>query len=147
MNRIIKDLIHDYIQKVEARFEQFSRETNTPSPKTNLDWALKGPKKKGTLSDGTTYSKHGYGCLFEGEKDSVDFDFGEHGEIDGFDTWRLINYFESLDSEGLQLKESEIKEWINTEEKEGRIEKRGNLYYLKNKPNKTVQTTSASARV
>jgi hypothetical protein len=35
------------------------------------------------------YFRHGYGCAVELHTGKVDFDFGEKGEIDGFDLWRL----------------------------------------------------------
>lgn len=36
------------------------------------------------------YLKHGAGCTVYFQDGEIDFDFGRHGEINGFDPWRLF---------------------------------------------------------
>ncbi|WP_208861844.1 DUF6896 domain-containing protein [Duganella sacchari] len=46
----------------------------------------------GVLACGIKYHKHGAGCEVQLDTGKVDFDFGENGEIDGFDLWRLAHF-------------------------------------------------------
>ncbi len=63
-----------------------------PRPTSNNEWAFYQLPKDLVIPSGTRIQKHGYGCRFKNELVYVDFDFGEHGEIDGFDCWRLQDY-------------------------------------------------------
>lgn len=38
------------------------------------------------------YCKQGFGCAVDGPTWSVDFDFGDEGQIDGSDVWRLYAF-------------------------------------------------------
>ncbi len=46
----------------------------------------------GSLLNGYSYFKHGYGCAVRGPDWAVDFDFGECGQIDGFCPYRLEKF-------------------------------------------------------
>jgi hypothetical protein len=46
----------------------------------------------GELLPGYRFYKHGVGCAVQGPGWAVDFDFGEHGQIDGIDPWRLKRF-------------------------------------------------------
>ena len=46
---------------------------------------------------------------------SVDFDFGEHGEIDGFDAWRLVGFAGSRLSEYGFPSEASLNECFKAE--------------------------------
>lgn len=63
-----------------------------PRPATNTEWVGLNIAHIGKLEGGISYRKHGYGCEVALPSGNVDFDFGENGEIDGFDTWRLISF-------------------------------------------------------
>ncbi len=55
------------------------------------------------------YFKHGFGCAVRLPSGVVDFDFGLHGQINGFDLWRLISFAgKNLDQYGF-VSEQEIK--------------------------------------
>lgn len=47
--------------------------------------------KEGVLDPdkGIRFSFHGVGCTIESKGQSIDFDFGPGGRVDGFDLWRL----------------------------------------------------------
>ncbi len=47
---------------------------------------------QGELNGGVRYFKHGYGFGVHLPDGEVDFDFGQQGEIDGFDEWRLWKF-------------------------------------------------------
>lgn len=61
-------------------------------PDSNTAWASSDIPQTGVLANGVKYFKHGYGCAVHLKGGSVDFDFGEKGEITGFDIWRLIGF-------------------------------------------------------
>lgn len=64
-----------------------------PRPASDLDWATNDVRGRVTLPNGITYFKHGTGCRFDGPGCRVDFDFGQEGQIDGFDVDRLCDFF------------------------------------------------------
>ncbi len=55
--------------------------------------------QSGWLPDGRRYMKHGFGCLVTGPQSSVDFDFGDRGEIDGIEPCFLADFAEGRLSE------------------------------------------------
>jgi hypothetical protein len=133
-------MISDYISLISERMSRFCVETGFVMPKSPIDWATNGPKKT-VLSDGTTYSKHGYGCLIALKSGEVDFDFGDKGEIDGFDAYRLSAFTESFPSRYSIKSEREMQSILEAELKSGAIEKRGRLYFRKKtEPNQALQT-------
>lgn len=63
-----------------------------PLPASNTEWTGVDIPARGVLDGGVSYFKHGYGCAVRFTSRAVDFDFGANGEIDGFDSWRLVSY-------------------------------------------------------
>ncbi|WP_420484127.1 DUF6896 domain-containing protein [Burkholderia cepacia] len=61
-------------------------------PASSYDWVYMEIPMGGELEGGGCYRKHGVGCDVHLPEKSVDFDFGENGEIDGFDAWRLAEF-------------------------------------------------------
>lgn len=94
MDKRLHTLISDYITSV-ATAVQLLAESGFELPNSNSEWACNGAKRVGVLKDGTKYVKHGYGCRVDLPNETVDFDFGEKGEIDGFDAWRLSTFADS----------------------------------------------------
>ena len=93
MDTRLRTLIDDYLASV-ATAARLLAESGFEIPRSNTDWACNGAVQVGELKGGIKYFKHGYGCrvgLLGGE---VDFDFGENGEITGFDAWRLASFAE-----------------------------------------------------
>lgn len=88
MDTRLHKLIVEYLVAV-ARAVDLLKEGGIAMPETNLAWACNAIPHKGILPGGVPYFKHGYGCGVEFETGLVDFDFGQNGEIDGFDFWRL----------------------------------------------------------
>jgi len=60
-------------------------------PNSNTEWAIMRTPASPKL-DGLMFRKHGYGCFVKGPTWAVDFDFGDTGQIDGFDAWRLAQF-------------------------------------------------------
>ncbi|MBD7987437.1 hypothetical protein H9645_05285 [Luteimonas sp. Sa2BVA3] len=91
MDSNLARLISDYQVNVRAAVE-LMRQSGIPLPATNTDWAATDIPQRGELKGGVAYFKHGYGCAVRLPAGTVDFDFGEHGEIYGFDAWRLVGF-------------------------------------------------------
>ena len=142
MHREFQSLIADFLATVARRFAQLQREVGVAVPASSTGWATNG-LKKGMLSDGAIYSKHGLGCLIESQEDGVDFVFGDHGEIDGFDAWRLLQFAEISKGRHAVGDETKIQSLLDAAVIAGEIEKRGSLYYLRRKePNKAPEPTT-----
>jgi hypothetical protein len=83
------DLIRDYQARVVEAVAKL-RTAGVPRPDSTMDWVANGLPGSGTLASGEQYRKHGFGCAFRfADGASVDFDFGEAGQIDGVDPHRL----------------------------------------------------------
>ena len=91
MNSGLAKLIADYQMSV---FDAVSllKKSGIPLPTSNTEWTGVDIPARGMLEGGVPYFKHGYGCAVRLPGNSVDFDFGANGEIDGFDSWRLASY-------------------------------------------------------
>ena len=74
-----------------------------PRPSSDSAWAGAGGPPRGELVPGYRFFRHGFGCAVHGPGWTVDFDFGERGQIDGFDPSRLKGFAEGqLDVYGFQ---------------------------------------------
>jgi hypothetical protein len=89
MNEKLLSLIADYQATVRRAVILMSR-SGIEIPSSSFAWIQTDIPFRGTLDDGVPYFKHGAGCEVIFETGPVDFDFGENGEIDGFDLWRAL---------------------------------------------------------
>lgn len=63
--------------------------------------------------NGVEVYTHGYGIELTFPDLAIDFDFGDHGEPDGFDVWRL-HFFSRCNPKLVPLAEyAVVKEWID----------------------------------
>lgn len=88
MDTRLARLIADYQAHVAKAVALLER-AGLSRPKSNVEWALQRTLPSPDLGDGFVCRKHGYGCFVRGPAWAVDFDFGDVGQIDGFDAWRL----------------------------------------------------------
>lgn len=84
-------LIKDYQESVQSALEVMQR-SGIPLPRSWHDWLHLEIPQEGFLNNGARYYKHGIGCCITSSTISIDFDFGENGEINGFDAWRLFSF-------------------------------------------------------
>lgn len=84
-------LISDYQNSVHAAVVLMQR-SGIPMPFSSADWIETDIPQYGELEGGIRYFKHGFGCEVSLATGTVDFDFGERGEIGGFDAWRLTHF-------------------------------------------------------
>ena len=102
------------------------------APDSNRGWSLNGMAQRGVLPSGATYAKHGYGCHVSLADGEVDFDFGDSGEIDGFDGWRLWRYAEPSSDIYGPTSYAELDDQLKSLHSQGILRKdpQGSLYYL-----------------
>lgn len=100
-------------------------------PHSSFAWLMADIPGNGVLDGGIQYFKHGAGCEVRLEAGIIDFDFGENGEINGFDLWRLTNFARgSLPCFGFDSVE-QIEQSFNAAVACGVLERAGyDLYYL-----------------
>jgi hypothetical protein len=101
-------------------------------PSTPLEWVCicgeTGLYNVRWVNDVEVYS-HGYGIelMFAGL--TIDFDWGEFGEPDGFDVWRLWN-FARLNRCGMPgIGHAEVRAWVEAAAATGELTKDRHLYY------------------
>ncbi len=133
MTRGLKKLIRDYKLQVADAVSQLEA-SGISRPTSLVDWVTRDIPQTGTLADGSLYFKHGYGCAVRSASGAIDFDFGENGEIDGFEPHRLSNFAgKRLVDYGFRS-ERDVKSAVARAEAAGHIRFSGDiLYYVAHK--------------
>jgi len=92
MNNELQILISDFLKDVEKANQLLESHLQTDTP---FQW--QGSFEQiGLLNGKHKYFFHGIGCKVHlSENETIDFDYGLNGRIDGFDEWRLICFYES----------------------------------------------------
>lgn len=85
------ELINSYQARVRWALSLLDA-SGIPRPESAHDWSRTKIPKGTWLGEGVTHFKHGYGIAVRDAKGGIDFDFGTHGETDGFDAWRLQQF-------------------------------------------------------
>lgn len=91
MNKNLDKLIFDFQESVQVALKIMHR-SGIKMPSNRNDWIKLYIPIKGELNGGVKYYKHGAGCLVSLSTGDVDFDFGEDGEIGGFNSWWLVRF-------------------------------------------------------
>lgn len=74
-----------------------------PLPYSSLAWLQADVPSSGVLEGGVHYCKHSGGCEVDLDTGTIDFDFGENGEVNGLDKWRLAKFAKKrLDDYGFE---------------------------------------------
>jgi hypothetical protein len=101
MDPRLSKLILDYQGKV-AEAVAVLENAGYPRPSSDSAWAGTDGPPHGELTPRYHFFKHGFGCAVHGPGWKLDFDFGEGGQIDGFDPSRLKGFAAGrLDAYGL----------------------------------------------
>lgn len=130
MDNRLAQLISDYQECVRAAL-QLIDESGIPVPPTSGDWAATDIPSFGELKGGIPYWKHGIGCKVSFPTGAVDFDFGEKGEVDGFDLWRLSQFFKCSKKDYGLCTEEALKMSFDAAVNEGSLNYWGSdLYYV-----------------
>lgn len=88
MEKRLANLIGDYQAKVHEALVLMHR-SGIRMPSSSMRWIETDIPLEGLLDGDVAYVKHGAGCAVHLPGQKVDFDFGNLGEINGFDLWRL----------------------------------------------------------
>lgn len=91
MDDRLRPLIDDYKSTV-ARAVDALDATGIPRPASTTEWVGYDVPGRAELVGGGEYFIHGFGCAVRLPDISVDFDFGDDGQIDGFDWSRLLSF-------------------------------------------------------
>jgi len=128
MNNQLTRLISDYQASVRAAVE-LMQQSGIPRPSTCTDWVDADIPEHGELKGGIRYFKHGFGCAVHLLTGAVDFDFGDHGEIDGFNVGRLAGFANSRLPEYGFATEDALKECFKEEAAAGSMVYSGYILY------------------
>lgn len=130
MDKNLERLITEFQSRVRDAVALMYRSGMT-MPYSSFAWLKADIPGTGMLDGGIQYFKHGAGCEVRLETGTVDFDFGDSGEIDGFDLWRLTEftkgYLPYFNFDSVEHIEQSFNAAIACGDLEG---SRGGLYYL-----------------
>jgi len=107
------------------------------SPMKRNEWIVwtqnQCDKDKFQNDEGIKIFPHGFGLSYQDSENYIDFDFGEHGEIFGFDVNRIWFFIETNKMKTLFTDENQIKKIVDNQTAEGKLEFSGYInYYRKN---------------
>lgn len=130
MDEQLVQLISDYQRAVSTAVLLMS-ESGIESPSNIKDLLHLDIPAHGELNGGIRYFKHGFGYRVHLPEGKVEFDFGEHGEIDGFDEWRLWQFCQQHPSAYAFDTQQSLSVFIkHALEKKQLVASAHNLYYV-----------------
>ena len=94
MDDRLRSLINDYQVAVSQVVAALVDHAVCERPLSRTNWVTNGMAIKGSFGNGDSYQKRGYGCLVDYQDLTVDFEFGEEGQSDGFDIPKLQNFLD-----------------------------------------------------
>nr|KAA0528700.1 hypothetical protein F0321_04150 [Enterobacter asburiae]KAA0533199.1 hypothetical protein F0320_09255 [Enterobacter dykesii] len=145
MNVNLYHLIIDFQSHVEDALKLMYR-SGIQMPSSCNEWIDYDIPFSGELTDGVKYFKHGAGCRVDLNSGTVDFDFGEHGEIGGFNSWWLTAFAGSrLPIYGFS-NYNDVDDHLKQELEKGHLSPLNQgLYYIANAPLKYALDIDARA--
>lgn len=130
MDERLAQLISDYQRAVGAAVLLMS-ESGIEIPSNINDLLNLDIPARGELNGGIRYFKHGYGYWVHLPEGEVDFDFGQQGEIDGFDEWRLWKFCQHRPNTYAFDTQQALLDCVGRALKEGKLAASShNLYYV-----------------
>jgi hypothetical protein len=133
MDERLSKIVQDYHSAVREAVDLMKR-SGIAGPASDVDWVGTDVRQTGELAGGVRYFKHGYGCAVQLPSGWVDFDFGEHGEIDGFDLGRLSNYVRGRLSVYGLASEEKLKGVFEAAVRDGELVYSGYILYYSRRP-------------
>lgn len=110
MDRDLEDLIKRFNEAQELAVEVLEKDFDCSRPESAMDFTTRcrqAIRDKNYQIGSYKIRPHGIGMEITSGNLKIDFDFGHNGEINGFDTWRLINF----------VRRNKIKTALDTEQK------------------------------
>jgi len=131
MDPRLHKLIISYQDKVHSAL-RLMRKKGISMPFTYGEWINFELPTLSLQNSAFTINKHGRGCTVHWASESIDFDFGDQGEIDGFDLYRLISLAKNnLEKYGFSLIDQIQESFINSIASGEIFYSGATLYYLK----------------
>ena len=131
MKQELDELIGEFRSAQDRAVAFLSRELGIPRPDTNRDWVriwYAHELQKPGVRNGVHIDCHGYGVELVLADVTIDFDWGENGEPDGFDAWRLYVFL--LNNRPTDTRtDDEIQGWLDETLAEGELTMFGKLYF------------------
>jgi len=141
MNPTLNSLIERFRNAQDVGVKTLTKSLNVPRPSSGLDWVLycaeHGLHDLDKLGDVGIYA-HGYGIELKIAELTIDFDWGDNGEPDGFDGWRLWK-FAGDDSNDVSFTHSDVNAWLDEAYSRGQLTKTGALFF---DPNRRATNTT-----
>lgn len=130
MDPLLDDLVGRFRAAQDAAVIFLRDVIKLPRPKSNIDWALhiREHVRQASVPAGVTLRPHGYGIEVVTETINVDFDWGDRGELDGFDGWRL-HWFSLQNPSKVEYSHAQLNELLELAVRGGALIKSGSLYF------------------
>jgi hypothetical protein len=130
MNQTLNELIDRFRAAQDIGVETLKK-WKLPQPSANREWpfiCIESKINHQTEIDGIGVYSHGYGIKLTIGTLTIDFDWGDNGEPDGFDAWRLyvfaLNNFDKM-----TVSHESIQVWLDDSLAAGELTKSGSLYF------------------
>ena len=131
MNPLLDNLIERFRAAQDIGVRTLTERLGIPPPKSNLEWpsiCIDHNISRRCSVVGVGIYTHGFGVELKIGDLTVDFDWGEQGEPDGFHAWRLYSFALDNGSSG-SLSHDAIQRWLDDALATGELIKSGSLYY------------------
>lgn len=136
MNQELVNLISKFNAAQAKAVDILENKFNCPRPNSTDDYIVRCVpiiRNENYESHGYKIRPHGIGMEINIEGEIVDFDFGQNGEFNGFDAWRLMEFVNNNKINTSLNTEDKIESAINEALVSGEIIKGdgiGNIHYV-----------------
>ncbi len=131
MTPVLDDLIERFRRAQDTAVDILVHKLSIPRPASNREWvfycAKNGLHESHEVND-ITFTAHGYGIAIEIGAEVIDFDWGDHGEPDGFDGWRLY-LFSTRNCPDFNCTHEQLNAWLKNACDKRELIELGSLYY------------------
>jgi len=127
----LKEMIHRFRSAQDCAVAILTDQLGFAMPDSGLAWVFFCCEQRLHAVDGIRgipFRAHRYGVELEIDGVRIDFDWGSHGQPDGFDGWRLWWHYSSngWPAPGTH---SEVSQWLEDAHRAGELEKQDALYF------------------
>jgi hypothetical protein len=132
MHPSLAELIRRFRDAQDRGVAVLTEQLEFPLPNSNREWFhfcnSQGLYEARTIK-GIGFYAHGYGIELALEGTTIDFDWGDAGEADGFDAWRLWKFIGDNNVDIKIHDYSQIDEWLEQAYHAGELTKDSQLFY------------------
>jgi hypothetical protein len=132
MNAVLASVIEQFRAAQDRGVATLTDQFGVPPPSSNREWvtlcASLGLDNVRSIN-GVGFDAHGYGVELTFADLTIDFDWGDAGEPDGFDAWRLWNFVRENGLDADCRDSLQIQRWLDEAHRRGELTRDGTLYY------------------